>query len=344
MNRLAALGALLFALPAFADWWNVPGGGGNVPDPGEPVCVANCGDDSSSSSGSSNQGSQERYVDPEEEARRQAAAAAAAEAARVEAERLAREALQDYEHAHDAARRLGEKGASVREQARRFADFSEQVERREERAGSLEGLLAPVSAPKVLAGPAPGALPSTLSMKEYCQRLNAAAPPKKGLHVSDVPLPSAGAGTRTAAFKEAPKVPSDRFAEALTYAGRARAALKEELRETAEAVGWRYLDGHVPFLKSAREVFESGKQTYEALSKLHTGLATQAFTHAGEVALTVGGGGGTATPDDNDRLLRSMGQDVNRTSSTLLADQARSSLKESVLDKWVGWFGAEEGP
>lgn len=327
--RPALVLALLLASPALADWWNVSPP--PAPPPvSNPKCVANCDDSSSSSSSSS---SNTRYVDPEEEARK----AAAAEEARREAEQRAREALRDFEESRDEVQRLGRVGAEVRQQARRFSDYREQLEQREAKARSLERALAPVAAEK----PAVGARTS-LSMKEYCDKLNAAATPARGLRASEVPLP--GTATRTAAFEAPPTFSPGRFTEVTAAIQRARAALKEEVNETAQAIGWRYLDQHVPFLKTARELFENGKQNYEALSGLNTRLATNAMTHAQDVALTLGGAGGTVTSEDNDRLLRSMGRDVNDTSSKLLADQARGALKDSVLDRASEWFLPGEEP
>lgn len=333
--RSVLVGSLLLAAPAFADWWNV------APPPppppvNNPVCVANCGDSSSSSS-SSPSSSRTRYVDPEEEARKEAAA----EEARREAARRDREALRDFEGSRDRARRLGETGAEVREQARRFSDFREQLEQRETEVRALKSSLAPVVVEKPAAGSR-----TSLTMQEYCDKLNAAAPPPRSLRSSEVPPLSATTFTtaRTAALEAPPTIGPDRFAEVTAAIERAREAMKEDIDDTAQTIAWRLLDRHVPFLKSAREAFESGKANYEALSSLHSRLATTVMTHAEDVAFTVSGSGGTTTPEDNDRVLRSMGRDVNETSSKLLADQARGALKESVLDRASEWLFPGEDP
>lgn len=334
--RLAFLVTLLLGRFALADWWNVSGPAPGPVPVNPPKCVANCDDAPSPSQ--QQQPSNRNTRDPEAEARQRAAE----EAARREAQRRAEEAQREFEAVRDATKRLEDVGSSAREQARRFDDYRDQLERREANARPLERLLAPVSAPAVVK-PAAGARTS-LSMKEYCDRLNATAPPARSLRVSDVPLPSPQAGVRTAAFEAPPSIPPGRFTDVTAAIKKARDALKEEAKETAENLGWRYLDQHVPFLKSARESFESVKQNYEALSGMTTRLAASAFTHAEDVALTVGGAGGTATPEDNDRVLRSMGRDVNDTTSKLLADQARGAIKDSMLDKVSDWFFPGEEP
>lgn len=331
MRRSLLLG-LLLTQSARADWWN----GSTAPAPppvSNPVCVANCGDSSPTSSPSPNP----RYVDPEEEARK----AAAAEAARREAERRAAEALREFEQSRDAIRRLGEGGSEVREQARRFSDFREQLEQRETKVRALKSSLAPVVVEKPAAGSR-----TSLSMKEYCDKLNAAAPPARSLRPSEVPPLAATTFTtaRTAAFEAPPAIAPGRFSEVTAAIQRAREAMKEDIDDTAQTIAWRLLDRHVPFVKSARELFESGKANYEALSSLNTRLATTAMTHAEDVAFTVSGSGGTTTSEDNDRIVRSMGRDVNDTSSKLLADQARGALKDSFFDRASSWLFPGEEP
>ncbi|MDP1824824.1 MAG: hypothetical protein Q8L48_16330 [Archangium sp.] len=332
MKRLGLLVTLLLARLALADWWNV--GPGPAPPPvNNPKCVSGCDDAPSSQPQNSNRNTR----DPEAEARQRAAD----EAARQEAERRAAEAQREFEAVRDATQRLGEVGSSTREQARRFDDYRDQLERRETLVRSLERALAPVGADVVK--PAAGAR-TAVSMKEYCDRLNAAAPAGRTLRVSDVPLPSAQSSVRTAAFEAPPSIPPGRFTEVTAAINRAREALKVEAKETADSLGWKYLGEHVPYLTSAKDLFDSGKQNYEALSGLTTRLANAAFAHAHEVALTVGGAGGTATREDNDRITQSMGRDVNDTSATLLAEQARGAIKESLLDKVFGWFAPGEDP
>lgn len=330
--RLAMLATLLLSRFALADWWHVSGPAPGPVPVNPPKCVANC--DDAPSPAQQQQPSNRNTRDPEAEARQRAAE----EAARREAQRQAEEARREFEAVRDATDRLGDVGSSTREQSRRFDDYRDRLERRETHVRSLERVLAPV-----LEKPAVGAR-TPLSMKEYCDRLNAAAPPPRSLRVSDVPLPSPQSGARTVAFEAPPSIPPGRFTDVTAAIKKAREALKEEAKETAETLGWRYLDQHVPFLKSARESFESVKQNYEALSGMTTRLATSAFTHAEDVALTVGGAGGTATPEENDRVLRSMGRDVNETTSKLLADQARGAIKDSMLDKVSDWFFPGEEP
>lgn len=325
--RLALLVTLLLARFAFADWWNV--GPGPAPPPvSNPKCVANC--DDAPSSPQQQQRSNPNRRDPQEEARQRAAA----EAARREAERRAQEAQRDYESVRDATTRLRDVGSLVREQAHRFEDYREQLEQRETKVRSLERALAPVRASAV-EKPPPGAR-TPLSMKEYCDRLNAAAAPARSLRASEVPLPSAQVAARTAAMKAPPVVPPGRFGKVLEEASD---ALKEKAKEAAEARAWEYLDSKVPILKSARETFESAKANYEALTEMTTRLATSLFIHAGDVAHTVSGSGGTATDEDNDRVIQSMGRDVTDTSSTRLSEEA-----PELFGNAGGWFSPGEEP
>lgn len=329
MRRL--LIGVLIAAPVSAEWWNVSGPTHGPVPVNPPKCLEPCSD---ASAPTQSQRPTRAASNPQEEARRAAAAAAAA---REEARR-AEEARREYQATEDETRRLGAVGSGQREQARRRTDEREQRKEREAQPRALERSLAPV----VVQKPAPGNR-TPLSMKAYCDQLNAAAAPPRSLRPSEVPaLPTTAA--RTAAFDAPPWIAPGRFAEVTAAIQRARAALGAEAKEDAEAIGWKLLERKVPFLAPVREVFEKGKAQYEALSKLNTRLATGAFTHAEDVALTVGGAGGRATPEDNDRLLRSMGRDVNDTTSKLMADQARGALKDSLIDEGLDLVSPEEAP
>ena len=302
MTRPLAWASLLSLLVAPADAVAY-----DVPPASPPECYGNC----EQAPRERPSRSQESSESPEDRAQRQEAEEAAAEASRQVALREAQEALRESEASDEAREGLANKGAAVRNRARRFQEYSDELVRREENVRKLDAQFAPVNLAPAPAAPSPGPQSPPLSMKEYCRRLNAAAPPAQGLRASSVPaLPRAPA--EQPAFWASPRHGPGEFQPLLEGAlQEAAAAAQDKAKKEAVAAIWKFLEGRADLFKSIHDA----KKTYEKESSLVQLLSTKAFDIINKVAETVGPGGGTYTEQQHDEDVGSMVGDVLRSHS-----------------------------